>query len=330
MLNYYQKKNIFIIFFVLILIAGCSKDERGFDNVSLRLKWVFQSQFAGAFAAKEEGFFKKAKMQVTINPGGIDFNPIKLVASGSDQFAITSADQVLLAKAKRIPIKAVAMIFQDDPIVFFSLKEKGILHPKDFIGKVVGVKYGYNNEVEYRAMLRKFGIDQKQIKEIPIKVDLSPLFTGQVDIFTGYISNEPLVAIEKGYEINIIRPQDYGIKMYADCLITTDEIIKNNPDLVRKFIKAFFEGWQWVVENPEKAVDCVLKVNPSLDKVHERKMLKKIIELMTGGDATKHGMGYMSYEGWLATYNLLAESGLIESPFDPRDAFTTEFIEYNK
>jgi len=145
------------------------------DDVTLRLKWLHQAQFAGFYTAEQKDFYKNNGIDITINAGGIDFPAVQMVAGGGDMFGLTGGDQILLAREKGVPIVAIAVIYRESPFVLFALTESGIMEPENFIGKNVGVKLGGNEELTYRAMKMAAGVDTSLANEIPVKFDITPL-----------------------------------------------------------------------------------------------------------------------------------------------------------
>ena len=164
------------------------------DAVTVRLKWFNQAQFAGFYVAQEKGFYKSAGLDVNIQPGGPDFPAVQMVTGGNEQFGVTGADQILIARSKGVPIVALAVIYRRNPFVLFSLAEVRHQDAGRLVGKKVGVKIGGNEELIYRAVLAKAKIDKSQLTEIPVKFDITPLLTGTIDVWPGYLINEVLAA----------------------------------------------------------------------------------------------------------------------------------------
>lgn len=294
------------------------------DKVTVRLKWLHQAQFAGFYTADQKGFYEKNGIDVTINPGGIDFPAIQMVAGGSEQFGVTAMDQIIIAREKGVPVVALVVIYRQSPFVLFSLEESGITQPKDFIGKNVGVKLGGNEELTYRAMMKGANVDTSQVEEVPVKFDISPLLTGQVDVWPGYSINEPITAEEKGFSVNLIWPTDYGVDLYADALFTTEEMIKNNPDLVKRFVVATLQGWNYAYNNPDEAVSYTLVYSDTLTKDHETSMMKASLPLLKPDDKPIGTIDVKVLEGM---HELLLENGYIKKSIDLEKAYTTRFLQ---
>lgn len=303
--------------------TGCAKEEKGLEKVSLRLSWITQSEFAGFYVALDKGFYKDEGIDCTIHPGGMDFNPIKLVASGSDNFGIFGADAIIIARSKEIPLVGLAALFQKNVLCFFSLKKSGITKPEDFVGKKVGVKYGTTLEVVYRAMLAKLGIDAKKIEEVPVQFDMSPLFGGRVDVWPGIVTNEPVIAEEKGYEVNVIYPADYGIPFYTNVIFTTEKLIEENPRLVERFLRASLKGWEHALKDPEQGIKTVMKFNEKLSYDHEIKMLNASIPFMK---LEGKELGWMESEKWKAIYHLLRDQKMVKKPVETDEVYNVVFL----
>lgn len=246
-----------------------------------------------------------------------------MVASGSDQFGITGADQILLAREEGIPVVAVACIYRKTPFVLFSLKTSGITHIEQFPSRRIGVKLGGNEELTYRAMLRNSKITASQFTEIPVKFDISPLLTGQVDVWPGYSINEPIAAEEQGYQVNLIRPSDYGVTLYADVLFTTEEMVRTQPQIVRAVVGATVEGWQQAFEHPEAAIDDTLKQATGLNRSHEEKMLQASRPLIM---PDSQPIGTMDVAVWKSMLTMMRTEGFLKRDVDVMAAFRTDFL----
>jgi len=295
----------------------------GLEVVRVRLKWLHQAQFAGFYTAKEKGFYRSRNIDVRLEPGGLDFPAIQMVSSGSDDFGMTDADRILLAREKGVPIVGIASIFRNSPLCYFALKRSGITKPQDFIGRRIGVKLGGNEELTFRAMMKGAGVDRSQVIEVPVKYDMTPLFLGQVDAWPGYSINEPLLAQEQGYELNYIWPGDYGADLGADVLFTTETMIRDKPDLIKRFVEATLEGWNYALEHQTEAIQFTLQQSDKLKESHQRAMLKASVELLKRDGKP---IGWIDRKKWQEIHDLLLSSGFMKNPVDIDKALTTQFL----
>jgi NitT/TauT family transport system substrate-binding protein len=291
------------------------------DSVTVRLKWLNQAQFAGYYVAKDKGYYDKAGLDVSIQPGGSDFPAIQMVAGGSEQFGVTGADQILIARSKGVPVVAVAVIYRENPFVLFSLKKSGITRAAQFSGRNIGLKIGGSEELIYRAVLKSAGIEKGSLHEMPVKFDLSPLLTGQVDVWPGYLINEVIAAEEKGFETAVIRPADYGVAMYADTLFTTERMLKEKPDVVKKFVAATIHGWADAVAEPEAAARTTIKFGNKLEYAHELAMMKASVPLIKAGPDP---IGVSKKSEWESLQNMLVDAEFQKGKVDVSKAFTND------
>src|SRR5271170_7238935 len=310
---------IIVAFVLNVLSPGARADTA----VTVRLKWFNQAQFARFYVAQDKGYYKAAGLDVNIQPGGPDFPAVQMIAGGNEQFGVTGADQILIARSKGVPVVALAVIYRRNPFVLFSLAKSGIKTPADYVGKNVGVKLGGNEELIYRAVLSKAEIDKSKLTEMPVKFDITPLLTGTVDVWPGYLINEVLAAKEKGFEVNVVYPSEFGIDLYADTLFTTEKMLKEKPELVKKFVAATLKGWSAAIASPEEAAKITLKYGDKLTYDHELAMMKASLPLLT---PDSQPVGWMDAANWSATQKLLVDAGFQKTPVDIGKAFTVEFL----
>lgn len=327
------KKFLYILIAVSMIIVGFfnhkffqitkkGEDFKQITNISLRLKWLDQAQFAGYYMANKYGFYKDKGLDVEIYPGGPDISPVQMVVTGVNDFGITGADQIILAREKGVPLVALAVLYKDSPVTILSLKEKGIEKPKDLEGKKVAVVYGRDEEVIYRALLAKEGVDSKKINEVPSIASPTEVID-QVDARVGYELNCAVLLSLMGYEINMIKPRDYNLRFYGDTLFTTEDMIRKNPELVRSFVQASLKGWKEALDNPESAIEEVLRINNTLNREHQVRFLAQSIPFITN----KGKIGYSEKNVWEEMQEILLAQGIQKQRVNLDDIFTNEFLE---
>lgn len=337
-------KNILTCLLLILILTNCigggiflykkyfsdyHTEKKNIENVTIALKWVHQAQFAGLYYADKEGYFEDEGIEANFIPYNFEDSPIDLVLSGKAQFGVAGADELLMARAEGKPVKALAVIYQKNPVVAFSLEESGIKKPSDFIGKKVGIETSQNIEFIIRAMLGVEGVDyDKDVLEVPIGFDPAPLITGEVDVATGYLTNEPIILEEQGYRVNIINPSDYGVNVYSDVLFTSEDLILLDEGLVNDFVKATLDGWDSAYQNKEKAISYTLAYrddsNPGMNYKHEMALFEKSLPLIKPTIGTQ--IGDMSFAEWKKTHDLLRRYGILQKDVNLNDTYTKVFI----
>ncbi len=306
------------------LASGCAQEASApaLEPTSVVLKWHHQTQFAGVYVADRKEFYRKQGLAVRIDEGGFKIEPVQRVVSGENDFGITSQTQFLIERAKGQPIVAVAAIYQKSPVGFFALAGSGITRPQDFRGKTVA--YAPTHEIHLKALLKRTGLDLRQLRVAPYGYDLTPWYTGQVHIWAGYVMNQPVDARLAGHEVKIIFPDDYGVHTYDDILFVGETLLQQKPALIERFLRATLQGWRYAIEHPDEATELTLRVEPKLVREKQLAMLRASTPLIhTGQDP----IGWMRHEIWQEAQDLLLEQRLLPAPVDLGKAYTLQFLQ---
>ncbi|MBE7556491.1 MAG: ABC transporter substrate-binding protein [Anaerolineales bacterium] len=312
-----------------LFITGCSSANQPAaaaapaTSVNVQLAWVHGSEYAGFYEAEEKGYYAAENLAVKLNELG-DTSPIDQVVNGKADFGITSADTLLLARAKGAPVVAIATIFQRSPVAFISLAEKNISRPQDLVGKRVLVHFDGTTGLVYKALLAAQGIDPSKVEGVP-RTDFSnkQLLDGEVDVSDAFITNQPVHLAQEGHEINAILASDYGIDIYANVIFTSETTIANKSELVERFLKATIQGIQSVVQNPKEAAALALARNADLKLESETESMNRSLPLLSpaGGNP-----GTMRPEDWEITHQILLDQGVLDKPLDPKTAYNLSFL----
>jgi len=320
-----MKKVLFILISIVmtvatVTVAGCAGVEKPSDQVTVQLKWVHSIQFAGMYLAEEKGFYADENIAVTFNTGGPKLDKIEGVTSGRNDFGIVAAPEVLQARATGIDITAIAVIFRINPTVYFTMADSGIKTPEDFVGKKVRRS---PSDFVLPTMMSNLGIDMDQLQAAPPDLSMEAFFSGEVDIWHGYLTDQVITARSKGYKLSIFYPDDYGVHVYNDIIITTARLIDENPGLVERFLRATLRGWHYAIENPDEAVAITLQYDDTLDKEHQGLVMEAQVPLIHTG---RDDIGYMRGEVWEEMCQLMLNHGILDAPLDPKRAYTMQFL----
>jgi ABC-type nitrate/sulfonate/bicarbonate transport system substrate-binding protein len=220
--------------------------------VSLQLSWVKNAEFAGEYFADSNGHYTDVGFSdVTMDPGP---GPIEtLVASGEVDFGLSNAVSTAQVIAEEdAPLKIIGTKFQKNPFTILSLADGGnIATPQDLVGKKIGVQAG-GNETLFDALLEVNGIDPASVEKVPVEYDPAPLIDGEVDGFLAYITNESITVESAGYTVTNLPFADNGLPFVAESIITTEQMIEEEPEKVKAFLEAEILGWQDYLRDPEE------------------------------------------------------------------------------
>jgi len=270
--------------FIIISAPAWSQYSNAQEKVSLQLKWTHQFQFAGHYAAKEQGYYADAGLDVEFIERTLGIDPIKQVMSGKAQYGISDSS-IVLEFAKGTPIKALASIFQHSPLVFFSKKSSLITGLFEIKGKRIMLESASAARAALDAVLFGAGIREDDYISVKHTYDNGSLMRDEVDVISNYLTDAPYYFQQQGVEINIINPQDYGVDFYGDILFSSTQETIDHPERVKHFKQATIKGWHYALTHQEELVQLIHdKYNSkiSLDKLrYEAKEIAKLISADT-------------------------------------------------
>jgi NitT/TauT family transport system substrate-binding protein len=306
------------------------------DSVTLQLKWVTQAQFAGYYAALEQGFYEDEGLDVTIRPGGPDIVPEQVVLGGQAEFGINWLDNTLATRDQGGQIVNVAQVFTRSGMTEVAFKDSGIDSIEDLRGKKVGVWLG-GNEHKLFAALTKNGINpQKDAKIVAQPFDMNLLLNREVDAAAAMTYNELAQVLEQKNpdtgqlyqldELNVIKMSDVGTGALEDGVFVREDWIADeaNQDIAKRFLKASFRGWVFCRDNFEECLKIVLDNGPTLGEGHQRWQLNEINDLIW--PTNEAGIGVMNPDDFTITADIAKNYKIIKKPATD-DAYTTDYAE---
>jgi len=258
--------------------------------IRLQLQWFPQAQFAGYYAAKEKGYYAEEGFDVTILPGAVEIVPATVVAGGQAEFGISWVPRMLAPRESGADPVVIGQVFQRSPTLQVSFKDKNITKPEDLRGKKVGA-WGFGNESELYAGLRKAGIDPANPDDVTIvqqQFDMVAFAAGEIDAAQAMIYNEYAQVLEmknpatgqlyQPDDLNVISWEEYGTSMLQDAIFASEAWLAEagNEDVAVKFLKASFKGWIFCRDNPEACVEHVLASDAALPKGHQTWQLNEV------------------------------------------------------
>lgn len=305
------------------------------DEVSLQLQWFAQAQFAGYYAALDEGFYEARCLDVTILEGGVDIVPQQQLGSGAADYAISWVPKALVSREEGIDIVNVAQIFQRSGTLQVSFADAGVNGPADFAGRKIG-SWGFGNEFEMLAGARAAGLQENSDYEIVQQnFDMTALISGEIDAAQAMIYNEYAQVLETinpdtgelytADDFTIIDWNDEGTAMLQDAIWADGSKLGDEAydDQTTRFIAASIEGWAWCRDNAAGCVDVVLNNGPTLGTSHQTWQLNEINALVW---PSPDGAAVMDKAQWDQTIEIATSEGVLAGAPD-ESAFTTTYAE---
>jgi len=217
----------------------------------------------------------------------------------------------MLARAGKLPVKCFAIGYQEHPFTYFSLPKKPIRTPQDMVGKRIGTQG--TARILLRALLAKHKIKESDVQVVVIGSDMLPLMTGQVDAVTGWLTNVSALRALGPDRIDM-RLWDAGIQLYANLYYTTDDTLEKHADVLAAFTRAAAKGWAYAHQNPEKAVDLLVKAYPNLDRDAELDAIKPVLNFSFTKTTAAKGWGTMEPSVWETQIHVYDELQQFKGP----------------
>jgi NitT/TauT family transport system substrate-binding protein len=317
--------------------TGTGEAAAAQDKVTLQLKWVTQAQFAGYYAALDQGYYDEQNLDVDIKVGGPDITPEQVVASGQAEFGIDWLPSLLATRDQGGDLVNIAQVFERSGMTEVTWKDSGITDVAGMKGKKVGV-WCCGNEFELFAALTKNNIDPKDKSDVTIvnqPFDMNLFLQKQVDAAAAMTYNELAQVLEQENpetgqlytleDLNVITMEDAGTAMLEDGIFTRGDWIadEKNQDIATRFLTASLKGWIFCRDNPEECLQIVLDAGPTLGEGHQRWQLNEINALIWPNEGS---FGVMNEEDFQRTADIAKQFGVIKKEASP-DAYTTDYAE---
>jgi NitT/TauT family transport system substrate-binding protein len=281
-------------------------------DVTFQLGWIVSNGQIGEIVARSLGYFEAEQINLKIAPGGPNVDGVAIVASGSAQAGnLSSSPSLMLARAGGMPVKCFAVGFQEHPFTYFSLPKKPIRSPQDMVGKKIGTQG--TARILLRALLAKHKIKESDVQVVVVGSEMVPLLTGQVDAITGWLTNASALK-PLGHDRVDLRLWDTGIQLYANLYYATDETPQKHADVVAAFMRAAAKGWLYAYQNPEKAVDLLVKAYPNLYREAELEAIKPVLGFSFTKTTAAKGWGTMEPGVWEHQLRIYDELGQFKGP----------------
>lgn len=301
--------------------AGSSTEaKRKADEVQLRLNWFPEAEHGGFYAALVHGFFEEEHLRVTIQKGGPGVPVREEVATGRVQFGISNADQILVARAREADIVGVFASLQTSPRCIM-VHEKSRIRSFDDLKNVT---LAMNENSSFGAFLKK-SVSLEGCTIVPYPGNVSQFLLNDDFVQQGYVFSEPFVAKQKGGDPHNLMAADIGFNPYTSVLIVNGDLIRDKPDLVRRFVRATRRGWEKYLADPEMTNRLLHEQNPEMD-----------LDILAFGAAelrrlcaveNADSLGSMQLVRWQTMLDQLVDCEIVEDgSISANDAFTTRFL----
>ena len=297
------------------------------ETVNFGTDWKAEAEHGGFYQAIATGIYKKYGLDVHLRPGGPQVNHAQLLAAGVLDFNIASNSFIPLNYVQQnVPMVAVAAVFQKDPSVLIAHPGQGSDNLAALKGKPIMI--GADTRVtSWQFLKQKFGYTDEQIR--PYAFSVAPFLADPHAIQQGYLTSEPFTIAKAGETPVVMLLADAGYGSYGALIETSQKLVRDNPDLVQRFVNASIEGWySYLYGDPAPANALIKRDNPEMTDELLTNARDRIKEygIIDSGDAKTNGIGAMSEARWRDFFETMVKAGIYPADLDFHKAFTLEFV----
>jgi NitT/TauT family transport system substrate-binding protein len=284
-------------------------------------------QFATLYVAMEKGFFAEEGLDVSLEYG-FENDYLKLVGLGERQFMIGSGDQVIIGRAQELPVKYVMNWYTKYPVVVFAKESAGIGEPADLAGKRIGMPGPFGaTYVALLGILEAAGLTQEDVQLESIGfTQAAAVSAGSVDVAVDYAVSGPVVLQQEGEAITTIGLDNY-LSMPSNGLVTNETTLTDDPELVRRLVRASLRGVEYTLANPDEAFAIALSYVPEAGGENEginRAIFDATLPYWQNeGDSQPGATGLAA---WQSATEFMQRIGLVESAPPAEEMFTNDYL----
>jgi NitT/TauT family transport system substrate-binding protein len=298
------------------------------EEVSFGTDWKAEAEHGGYYQAIATGIYRGHGLEVELRQGGPQVNHAQLLAAGRLDFNLApNSFGPLNFVSEKIPMVAVAAIFQKDPSVLIAHPGQGNESLAELKGKPIMI--GSDTRItSWMFLKKKFGYTDDQIR--PYTFSVAPFLADPKAIQQGYLTSEPFTIEQQGVKPVVMLLADAGYSSYGSLIQTSDKLVREKPDLVRRFVDASIEGWySYLYGDPAPANALIKRDNPEMTDALLAYGIAKIKEygIVDSGDAKRSGIGAMTEARWRDFFDTMASAGVYPKDLDFHKAYTLQFVD---
>jgi ABC-type nitrate/sulfonate/bicarbonate transport system substrate-binding protein len=309
--------------------SGGAEGDKELDEINFVLDWTPNTNHIGVYVADKLGYYEEAGIKINIQQPPDD-GAEALVASGKAQFGVSFQDtlsSLMEGKEKSMPITSVAAIIQHNTSGIMSSKENNITSPKDMEGHTYATWEWPIEQGIIKKVMEDDGGDFSKVTLIPQSVDdeVAALKAGEIDTIWVYYGWAGVAAEVKDYPINYFAFRDItpAFDYYSPVIIANDDFLADNPDTAKAFLAAVEQGYQYAIENPDKAADILVEANPEIDA----DLVKASQEYLADQyQAEASHWGVFDAARWNSFYEFINKEGLAEQEIPMDVGFTNDYL----
>ncbi|GAA0766675.1 ABC transporter substrate-binding protein [Ideonella azotifigens] len=315
-------------------LALCVSAQAQETTIKFQLDWRYEGPSALFLVPVSKGLFKAEKLNVTVDAGNGSGNAVNRVASGAYDmgFADMAALMEFQANNPSAPNKPVAvmMVYNNTPAAVLALKKSGIKTPADLTGKKLGAPVFDAGRRGFPIFQKANGVGQVEWISMDPALRETMLAKGDVDAITGF-SFTSLLSLEargvKPADVTVMSYPQYGVKLYGNAIITSEDFLKKNPEAVKAFLRAFTKGTKAVMADTKGAIAVVKARDGIINAELEERRLKMALDASVATpDAKAEGFGDINKPRLALMASQVADAFTTKGRINPDTVWNGSFL----
>ncbi len=302
------------------------------DKVRLQTDWLPSGEHAMHYGAWTKGIYTKHGIDISITRGYGSGDTVIKLAGGASDFGIADVSAVMTARSRtNVPVKTIAVLYNQSPHSLFVLKSSGITSFKGLEGKKIGVTPGNSHRFYFPKVAERSGTDPNKLvwtnmdgaamaaQLIAKNIDAAPFYS-----IHHYYQNK--AAKRAGEEIVVLPFVEAGFRIYAASVITSDKMVAEKPDLVRRFLAAMRESFEWARDNPQEACTLHNRRFPEVEVDDCMGSVRAVMAFVFNEHSQQFGFGRESEERLKFTWDVVADSQELKKDWNYKQAVNTSLL----
>lgn len=313
----------------LLASFGLALSAQAADPVKLQLNWFHLADHSPFYIAKKKGYFADENIDLTILRGYGSGDTAKKIDLKAADFGISDTPTVLTAISKDADLMIVGMVYDKAANNLFFYKDANIKSVKDLVGKAIAVPPGDSHRFLWPALAKANGVDPDSVKLVNVKPEgkqgivAARQVDAAFDLYTSYPIWEKVLKYDG--EVDNLLFADHGVSLYGHAYIVHKDLVKENPDLIKRFLRATYRGWAAAQLDPELAIDSLMEEVSGVDRAVYLANLELILDLCITERSKKYGLGWILPELMQQTLDITYSGGKMGKKLNAADVFTNDF-----
>jgi NitT/TauT family transport system substrate-binding protein len=310
------------------VLVSVAVPARAADQVTLLLNWFQLADHSPFYLAKKKGYFDEEGIDLTIVRGQGSGDTATKIELEQAEFGISDAPTVITAISKGADLLIVGMVYDKAANNVFFYKDAGIDEVKDLAGKAIAAPPGDSHRFLWPAIAKLHGVDPESVKLVNVKPEGKQAIVaarqadGAFDLYTSYPIWQKVLGED---QVGNLLFADHGLSLYGHSYIVNKKLADENPELIRRFLRATYKGWRDTYSEREAAIDAMMAEVPGIDRDAYLASLDYVLDLVITERSREHGLGWILPDLMQQTIDITYSGGTMDKELEAADVFTNDF-----